>query len=77
MHHLDELFEHLLGNREVGNNAIFHGANGFNIARNTPKHGFSFSAYCQDGFFAIGAAFLANCNHRGLIKHNTPIAHVN
>src|SRR5699024_9975925 len=38
MHHAYELLEHLLGNGEVGDDAVFHGADGLDVAGNTAKH---------------------------------------
>jgi hypothetical protein len=37
VHHPDELFDHLLGD-EVDDYAVFHRADGFNVARHLAKH---------------------------------------
>ena len=67
MHHFDELLEHLLSDREVGNHAVFHGANGFNIAGHLAQHGFGFAAYGLNGFFSLRSALVANSHNRGLV----------
>ena len=45
MNHFDELLEHLLSDREISNNTIFHGANRLNIAWNSTKHLLGFLTY--------------------------------
>ena len=77
MHHLDELLEHLLGDGEVGNHAVFHGADGFDVAGHLAQHGLGFLADRLDGLFALRAAFVANGDHRGLVQHDALVAHVN
>ena len=48
MHHLDELLEHLLGDGEVGDHAVFHGADCFDVAGHLAQHGFGFTAHGLD-----------------------------
>ena len=67
MHHLDKLLEHLLGNCEVGDHAVLHGANRFNVARDLAQHGFGFVAYSLNAFLTLRAAFMTNGYYRGLI----------
>ena len=77
MHHLDELLEHLLGHGEVGNHAVFHRADGFDVAGHLAQHGLGFVADGLDGFFALRAAFVADGHHRGLVQHDALVAHKN
>ncbi len=77
VHHLDELLEHLLGHREVGNHAVFHRADGFDIARHLAQHGLGFLANRLNGFLSLGAAFVADRDNRWFIQHNAFAAHVN
>jgi hypothetical protein len=77
MHHANELLEHLLGDGEVGNHAVFHGANGFNVARHLAQHGFGFVTNRLQDFFALGAAFMANGHDGGLVENNAFVAHKN
>jgi hypothetical protein len=65
VHHLDELLEHLLGDREVGNHAVFHGADGFDVAGHLAQHGLGFLAHGLDGFLALGPAFVADGTTEG------------
>jgi hypothetical protein len=77
VHHLDELLDHLLGDDEVGNHAVLHGADGFDIAGHLAQHGLGFLANGLDGFLALGAAFVANGDHRGLIENDALVAYKN
>ena len=77
MHHADELLEHLLGDCEVGNHAVFHGANGFNVARHFAQHGLGLMTDGLQDFFALGAAFVANGHHRGLVQNDAFVANKN
>jgi hypothetical protein len=54
MHLLDELLEHLLGDGEVGDHAVFHRANHRNAARRLAEHFLGFLADGLDGFFGVG-----------------------
>src|SRR5690606_18893793 len=76
MHHADELLEHLLGNGKVGDHAVFHGADGLDVAGHATQHLLGFAADRLDDFLAAGSAIVANCNDRRLIKHNTLAMHV-
>ena len=77
MHHLDELLEHLLGDGEVGDDAVFHGANGFDVARHFAQHRLRFMAHGLNAFLALRSAFMANRHHGRLVEHNAAVAHVN
>lgn len=77
VNHLDELLEHLLGDREVGDHAVFHRANGFDVAGNFAQHGLGFMAHGLDGFFALRTAFVADRHDRWLIQNDAAVAHIN
>jgi hypothetical protein len=77
VHHLDELLEHLLGDREVGNHAVLHGADGFDIAGHLAQHGLGFLADGLNGFLALGATFVADGDDGGFIENNTLAAYKN
>src|SRR5690554_213284 len=70
MHHADKLLEHLFGNGEVGNDAVLHGTNGFDVARHPTQHLLGFPADGLDDLLAVGAAVVAYGHHRWLVKHN-------
>jgi hypothetical protein len=77
VHHLDELLEHLLGDREVGDDAVLHGPDGFDVAGHLAQHGLGFLAHGLDGLLALRATFVANGNHRGLVQNDALATHVN
>jgi len=74
MHHLDELLDHLLGDHEVGDHAVFHRADGFDVAGHLAQHGLGFVAHGLDHLLAMGAAFVANGNHGGLVQNDAFVA---
>ena len=49
----DEMFEHLLGDGEVGNHAVFHGSNRFDVEGNPAQHGLGFLPNC-DHLLVVG-----------------------
>jgi hypothetical protein len=51
--HLDELLEHLLGDGEVGDDAVLHGPDGFDVARHLAEHGLGLLADGLDGLLAV------------------------
>ncbi len=62
---LDEIVEHLLGDFEVGDDAIFHGLDSHDVAGRAAQHLF--------GLFADGldlARVLVDGDDRGLIHHD-------
>ena len=77
MHFFDELLEHLFGDGEVGDNAVFHRPDGGDVSRRLAQHLLGFLADRLDGFFAVGAAFLADGNDRGLIQNDAFAAYIN
>ena len=76
MDHLDELLEHLLGDREVGDHAVFHRADGLDVARHLAEHGLGLFADRLDGFLAVGAAFVADGDDRRLVEHDAFATHI-
>ena len=50
---------------------------GFDIARNLAQHGLGFLADGLNGFFPVGAAFMAYRHHRRLIENNPLSSHKN
>ena len=77
MHHADELLEHLLGNREVGNDAVFHGADRLDVARDPTQHLLGLAADGLDDLLATGAALLADGHDRRLVENDTLAPDVN
>jgi hypothetical protein len=77
VHHLDELLEHLLGDGEVGDHAVLHRADGLDVAGHLAQHGLGFVADGLDGLLAVGAAFMADGDDRGLVQDDALAAHVN
>src|SRR5690606_10676701 len=77
MHHANELLEHLLGNGEIGDHAVFHGPNGLDVARNATKHLHGLATDSLNDFFATGAAVVAYGDDRGLVEHNSLASDIN
>ncbi|MPN64181.1 hypothetical protein SDC9_211952 [bioreactor metagenome] len=68
---LDEVTQHLFGNFEVGDHAVFHRADGPDVAGAFPKHAFRFASDVQD----LVGAFLDR--HDGRFVQNDPqVPHV-
>ena len=76
MDHLDELLEHLLGDREVGDDAVLHRPDGFDVAGHLAEHRLGFGADRLDGLLAVGAAFVADGDDGGLVEDDALAAHV-
>jgi hypothetical protein len=77
MHHADELLEHLLGYREIGDDAVFHGTDGFNVAWHPAQHLLGFTADRLDDFLAAGAALVAYGHNGRLVQDDSFAANVN
>ena len=60
MHLLDELLEHLLGDGEIGDDAVLHRADGDDVAGRLAQHHLRFLAHRLDGLLAVGAALVAD-----------------
>jgi len=75
VHLLDELFDHLLGDDEVGDHAVFHRPDRLQIARGLPQH---LLGRLPDGLdhFLAGGRIDADRHDRGLIEHDAAAAHV-
>ena len=73
----DEVFQHLFGNREVGNHAILHGANSGNVTRGPSEHLFRREPDLLNYFFPVGSAVLPYRHHRGFVQHDALTANVN
>ena len=50
VHLFDEVLEHFFSHEEVGDNTVFHWANGSNIARRTAQHLLRVMTYCSYAF---------------------------
>src|SRR5450830_1077325 len=72
-----EVFEHLLGDGEVSNHAVFHWANRHNIGGSTSQHAFSFRTYSEQCFFACRATLKANSDYGWLVKNDAAATRVN
>ena len=76
VHLLDELLEHLLGHGEVGDHAVLHRPDGGDVARRAAEHLLGGQAHFLDHLLAVGTAFLADRDHRGLVEDDALAAHV-
>jgi hypothetical protein len=73
---LDEVLEHLLGDREVRDHAVLHRADGRDVARRASEHLLGREPDRLDGLLAAGTAFLADGDHRRLVEDDALAAHV-
>ena len=62
---LDKVVQHLLGDFEVGNDAVLHRLDGHDVAGGAPQHLFGFLAH---GFYFAGV--LVDGHNRGLVDNN-------
>jgi hypothetical protein len=69
----DEVLDHLLGDFEVGDDPVAHGADGFHVARGSAQHLLGFYAHSVDH---LAAADVAERHHRGLVEHDPLALHV-
>jgi hypothetical protein len=74
VHHLDELLDHLLGDHEVGDDAVLHRADRLDVAGHLAQHGLGLAADGLDHLLAVGTAFVADGDHRGLVQHDALVA---
>ena len=77
MHHANELLEHLFGDREVGDHAILHGTNGFDVARHAAKHLLGLATDSLNDFLAAGAAVMPNRDDGGFVEDDPLATDVN
>jgi len=54
MNHLDELLEHLLGDGEIGDHAVFHRPDCFDVAGHLAEHLLGFASNRADRALAFG-----------------------
>src|SRR3984885_13999438 len=71
MHLLDEMAEHGLGDFEVGYHAVFHRADGHDVAGSSTQHSFCFFTDSQH----VRRARL-NCHHRWFAQDDSAIPHI-
>ena len=74
MHFTNKVLKHLLGNGEIGDNAVFHRANSRNVARRAAEHAFSVSTYRG---YAAHIARLADGDYGRFIEHDATTAYIN
>src|SRR6218665_84373 len=74
VHHLDELLDHLLGDDEVGDHAVLHRRDGLDIAGHLAQHRLGLAAHGLYHLLAMGAALVADRDHRRFIEHNAFVA---
>src|SRR5436305_4693846 len=77
VHLLDELLEHLLGDGEVGYDAVLHRPDGDDVPGGFAEHLLRFFADRLDGFLAARAGFLPDRDDRRLIEDDALPAHIN
>ena len=75
MDHLDELLEHLLGDGEVGDDAVLHRPDRGDVAGRAPEHLLGGEPDFLDHLLAVRSAFLPDRHHRGLVEHDALVAH--
>ena len=69
----NEMLEHLLGDLEVGDNAVLQGADSGDVAGGAAEHALGLGTYRFDSLDAIVET---DRHHRGLIQYNSLVAHV-
>lgn len=74
--HADELLEHLLGHREVGDHAVLHRTDGVDVAGHTAEHLLGGVADGVNRGLSVGTALLADGNNAGFIQDDALAAHV-
>ena len=75
MNFVDEVLQHLLADAEVGDHAVFHRANGGDVARRTAEHALGLGTHGHHAFLVVGAG--TNRHHGRFVEHNAALAHVN
>ena len=76
MHLANELFEHLLGDGEVGDDAILHRADDGNRPRSLAKHVLGPLTDGLNALLGIRPAFHANGHNGRLVEHDTLAANI-
>ncbi len=70
VHLVDEVLQHLLGDREVGDDAFLQRADGGDVVRRAAEHLLGFFADRGHRFCAAGTAVLANGDHGWFVQHD-------
>ena len=73
MYLADEVLEHLLGDQEVGDHAVFQRPDGGDVARCPTQHPLCVEA---DGSDRLLVALHPDRDHRGFVQNDALIAHV-
>ena len=73
MHLANEVLDHLFRNFKVGNHAVAHRADGFDVARRTTKHHLGLIANSEN---LLLAALIDNGDHGRFVEHNAPRLHI-
>ena len=73
MYFCNEVLEHFLSDKKVGNNAVFQRSNGGDITGRSAQHPLRIKPYGRNHFLITG---LANGHHRGLIENNAFVTHI-
>src|SRR5690606_22149523 len=76
VHLLDEVLQHLLGDGEVGDDAVLQRPDGLDVAGRTAKHGLGFGADRSDALRAA-ITVLPDGNNRGLVEDDSLAPAVN
>ncbi len=76
MRFADEMLQHLLGDREIGDDAVFQGPDRRDVARRASQHVLGFGADGLDDAAATTGIF-ANRHDRRLIEHDAVTPGVN
>jgi len=77
VHLLDEVFEHLLGDGEVGDHAILHRADRLQVARGAAQHQLGFRTHRLHRALAPRRRIGTDRHHRGLVQHDATVTHIN
>jgi hypothetical protein len=72
----DEVFQHLLRHREVGDDAVLHRSDGRYVARRAAEHLLRGDANFLNHFLAVRPAFLTNRDDGRLVEHDPLAAQV-
>ena len=77
MHLANEVLQHLLGDIEIGNDAVLQRPDGGDVARSAAKHALGLDAHRLDHLAAVGAGTVADGHYRRLLQHDAASTHRN